>query len=176
MTTLLEKAGQSIQTLRTRSAEQLNRTLMKVIQQRTNTIIQNICRCGLVNESTIKIHCFEEVETSFLGEEPHVINSWIQAILHCWRHMSRPMAFRKQLKQVCQEQRTQRIADATNQASRAATAHDSRSLYEAVRRLTPKQARKAIRFRDTHGHLMLNWTPSRCTLVGRFKLIHRRPR
>lgn len=87
MTTLLEKAGQSIQTLRTRSAEQLNRTLMKVIQQRTNTIIQNICRCGLVNESTIKIHCFEEVETSFLGEEPHVINSWIQAILHCWRHM-----------------------------------------------------------------------------------------
>lgn len=73
--------------------------------------------------------------------------------LRAWCHWMRFRRLRKQLSQHCKQTKTARIRQITSTAARAAAVHDTRALYEAVRQLTPKQARRAIRFQDSHGLL-----------------------
>ena len=60
---------------------------------------------------------------------------------------------RTQLQSLCKQKKRNRVRQITDNAARAAAQHDSRGLYEAVRALTPKQARRCIRFRTDQGAL-----------------------
>ena len=73
--------------------------------------------------------------------------------LRAWYHWMRFRQLHKQLCHHCKRNKLDRIRQITSAAARAAAAHDTRALYEAVRQLTPKQARRAIRFRDAQGLL-----------------------
>ena len=71
-----------------------------------------------------------------------------------WAHWTKFMQYHKQLQLHCRQSKRDRIRTITASAARAAHQHDSRALYEAVRALTPKQLRKAIRFRGPQGQIL----------------------
>ena len=57
------------------------------------------------------------------------------------------MQLRSRLRRQCQALKQERVHRVIHEATQAAFRHDARSLYMAIRSLTPKQPRRQIRFR-----------------------------
>ena len=74
---------------------------------------------------------------------------------HVWFHVSRFFRCHRLLAKHCTEQKKERFRSITADAARAAAAHDTRALYQAIRLLTPKQVRRMVRFRGSVGEPML---------------------
>lgn len=72
----------------------------------------------------------------------------LRGIVRAWAHWTKFHQLDKRLSGLRKRKKRNRIRQVTNDAARAAARHDSRGLYEAVRALAPKQARRSIRFRD----------------------------
>lgn len=71
-----------------------------------------------------------------------------------WIHWTKFSKAHKQLQLLGRSKKRDRVRAITDTAARAAERHDSRTLYEAVRSLTPKQLRRSIRFRSQEGYIL----------------------
>lgn len=134
------------------SAEQLNHKLMAVIQQRFSFVNLMFLFGPWVDPQPRSI-VFQKWKRLFWARQGRTGKPLLMHITHSWYHMSRHLALRKQLRRACHERRRQRIHEVTDQAIQAAAIHDSRGLYEAIRKHTPRQT-KTIRFRDSIGKLL----------------------
>ena len=78
-------------------------------------------------------------------------------ILHCfqaWYHCSKKSSLRQAMNQKSKEVRKLRQQDLLRQAREAATAHDTRSFFQIIRRLSPKTPKQPISLRSQQGHLL----------------------
>ena len=76
---------------------------------------------------------------------------------HCfqaWYHCSKKSSLRRAMNQKSKEVRKLRQQDLLRQAREAATAHDTRSFFQIIRRLSPKTPKQPISLRSQQGHLL----------------------
>ena len=69
-------------------------------------------------------------------------------VFQAWAHAVKFMRLRTQLRRHCKAHKRARIQKVIQEATHAASRHDAKSLYLAIRTLTPKQPRHQIRFRQ----------------------------
>lgn len=144
----LEQAARSIQTTSPCTPERLVATLV----QRSYMVVQrSLAAPPLWADSTSMSLVSRKWKHLDWARKQHP--SLGLTTLRAWYHWMRFRQLHKQLCHHCTRNKLDRIRQITSAAARAAAAHDTRALYEAVRQLTPKQARRAIRFRDAQGLL-----------------------
>ena len=78
----------------------------------------------------------------------------VSTILTAWFHCARRSLLRKQMNIQARAVRKQRQRDLLEQARAASEAHDARTFFQIVRKISPKAPKKQISLRSAQGHLL----------------------
>ena len=78
----------------------------------------------------------------------------MQSLFKAWTHFARLHRLKRRLSQSCKTVKVQRLQRAVTEAAAAAQRHDTRKVFEIIRKLTPKQPFRAIRLRGPSGEAM----------------------
>ena len=75
-------------------------------------------------------------------------------LFRAWFHSTRIQQLKRRLSTSCKQAKVKRLQDAATAAHHAALRHDTRVVFEIIRRLTPKQPHRAIRLRGSKGEAL----------------------
>lgn len=75
------------------------------------------------------------------------------SVLTAWWHAARFQTLKRQAQNHAKQVRLIKFTEITESATAAASRHDSHALFRIINRFTPKQPRRRMQLRNTHGHI-----------------------